>query len=102
LCAKYGIGGSGREKLRTTAHELIASIGERLGNERIVFYPGISYRNILKLKGYQETSEAVCTPPHDIPGKPIAAYLPAGKGSALLNDLMERSKEILKDHETKK
>jgi len=78
--------------------ELIAAISKDLGNDRISFYPGIAYRNILKLKDYIETSEAICTPPHDIPGRDISEYLPKGKGSELLNELMTRSQAILKDH----
>ena len=62
------------------------------------FIPGVSYRHILKLKGHEEALEAVCTPPHDIPGKPVAGYLPRGQGSDLLRDLMQRSEAILKDH----
>jgi 2,3-bisphosphoglycerate-independent phosphoglycerate mutase len=42
--------------------------------------------------------ETKTQPPHDIPDKPIADYLPTGPGSELLRDLMERSREILRDH----
>ena len=45
-----------------------------------------------------ESLEAICTPPHDIPGKPVAGFLPKGKGSRLLLDLMHRSEAVLKDH----
>ena len=38
------------------------------------------------------------TPPHDIPGKSIAEYLPRGKGSEYIRDLMTRSEAIFKDH----
>jgi len=78
--------------------ELIAAINQELGSDRIIFYPGIAYRNILKLKGYPETPEAICTPPHDIPGKDITSYLPKGRGSELLNELTTRSQAVLKDH----
>ncbi len=80
------------------SRDLILAIDKNLGNDHIKFFPGVSYRHILKLKGYEETVEAVCTPPHDITGKPVASYLPQGKGSKILNDLMRRSQSILSMH----
>jgi 2,3-bisphosphoglycerate-independent phosphoglycerate mutase len=41
---------------------------------------------------------ATCTPPHDIPNKAIAGFLPKGPGSDLLRDLMARSEFVLRDH----
>jgi 2,3-bisphosphoglycerate-independent phosphoglycerate mutase len=78
--------------------ELIAALNEALGSDSICFYPGVSYRHILKLKGAEATLEARCTPPHDIPDKPVADFLPRGWGSELLRELMERSRAVLKDH----
>ena len=83
-------------------HQLIATLNEKLGNENIHFYPGISYRNILKLKGAEDTALAFCTPPHDIPGKPIVGFLPSGKGSDLLLEIMQRSEAVFKDHPVNK
>jgi len=84
------------------AAQLVATLNEDLGNGRgggrIHFYPGVSYRHILKLGGAEETLKATCTPPHDIPGQPIADFLPQGPGSALLLDLMRRSEASLHDH----
>jgi 2,3-bisphosphoglycerate-independent phosphoglycerate mutase len=80
------------------AKELITALDAKLGNDLIEFYPGVSYRHILKLKGQEDALEAVCTPPHDISGRPVAGFLPQGKGSAVLRDLMTRSEEVLKDH----
>jgi 2,3-bisphosphoglycerate-independent phosphoglycerate mutase len=80
------------------AKELISTLNQSLGNEGIQFYPGVSYRHILKLKGSEETLSAICTPPHDIPDKPVKDFLPHGKGSEILKDLMKRSEAALKDH----
>jgi 2,3-bisphosphoglycerate-independent phosphoglycerate mutase len=80
------------------ARELIDALNESLGNERIQFYPGVSYRHILKLKGVEETLSAVCTPPHDIPDEPVRDFLPRGEGSQVLRELMKRSEAVLKDH----
>ena len=81
------------------AHALIAALNEKLGNDEIHFYPGVRYRHICKIKGHGDTLMAECTPPHDIPDKPIADFLPQGPGSDLLRDLMEKSKAVLKEHE---
>jgi 2,3-bisphosphoglycerate-independent phosphoglycerate mutase len=83
-------------------HQLMASLNEKLGNDKIHFYPGVSYRNILKLKDAEDTVLAFCTPPHDIPGKPVARYLPSGKGSGLLLELMKRSEAVFQDHPVNK
>ncbi len=80
------------------AQVLIAALDESLGSNKILFYPGLSYRHICKLKGRKDTLLATCTPPHDIPDKPIKEFLPKGPGSDLLRDLMKRSEEVLRDH----
>lgn len=80
------------------SRELIKAVDKALGSDEIRFYPGVSYRHILKLKNHEETLQTVCTPPHDIPGKPVADYLPKGPGSDTLRDLMARSEAVLKDH----
>ncbi len=80
------------------AQQLIGALNESLGNDRIHFYPGVSYRHICKLKGREDTLLATCTPPHDIPNKPIDEFLPEGPGSELLRNLMERSQAVLHEH----
>lgn len=76
--------------------ELVKALAQALNREGLTFYPGISYRHCLVWnKGELEVD---LTPPHDISGKPIRAYLPKGKRSEVLLDLMERSRAILKSH----
>jgi 2,3-bisphosphoglycerate-independent phosphoglycerate mutase len=84
------------------AHALVEALNKSLGSDEIHFYPGVSYRHICKIKGHTDTLQAACTPPHDIPNKPIAEYLPHGLGSDLLRDLMARSVEVLRDHPVNK
>ncbi|MFC1980724.1 cofactor-independent phosphoglycerate mutase [Chloroflexota bacterium] len=79
------------------AHALVAALNESMGSDEVQFYPGVSYRHICKLKG-DGTLQAVCTPPHDIPGKPVAEFLPHGPGSDILRDLMARSEVVFRDH----
>jgi len=78
--------------------ELITALNDSLGDDSIRFYPGVSYRHILKLKGREDALLAVCTPPHDIPDKPIKDFLPRGGGSEFLRELMERSEAVLRGH----
>jgi len=81
---------------------LISALNEVLGNGEVSFYPGVRYRHICKIRGRPETLLADCTPPHDIPERPIADYLPKGQGSEFLKELMARSEAVLKGHEINK
>ncbi|MFB3765562.1 MAG: cofactor-independent phosphoglycerate mutase [Methanotrichaceae archaeon] len=74
-------------------HELIKALKPLMPDGRI--YPGVSYRNLLILKAGEN---AICTPPHDITDKPIDDYLPRGKDSELLIELMEMAKPVLAAH----
>ena len=80
------------------AQALIASLNEKLGDDKVHFYPGVSYRHICKITGREDTLLANCTPPHDIPDKAIDDFLPKGPGSDLLRELMARSELVLRDH----
>jgi 2,3-bisphosphoglycerate-independent phosphoglycerate mutase len=80
------------------ARALIDFISQELGSEEVRFYPGKSYRNIMLL-GDAENMEVVTTPPHDISGQPVKKHLPKGKDARRLRDLMERSRQLLEDHE---
>jgi 2,3-bisphosphoglycerate-independent phosphoglycerate mutase len=80
------------------ANVLVAALNEKLGSDKVHFYPGVRYRHICKIKGHDYILLATCTPPHDIPNKSIAEFLPQGTGSEFLRDLMERSKAVLEGH----
>jgi len=90
----YSSGHIGTEEAKL----LIETLNEKLGSDTIAFFPGTNYRHICRIAGQEELLEASCTPPHDIPNKPIAEFLPRGPGSELLRDLMDRSRGILKSH----
>lgn len=81
------------------ASRLISSLQTELGGDDIRFFTGVGYRHICKLGGHMDTLDAICTPPHNIPGRRIKDYLPTGRGSKLLRDLMMRSKPVLSKHE---
>jgi len=78
------------------ARELITLVNEKLGNGRISFYPGVSYRHIMVWRG--GSPDVKTTPPHNIIGKPIKGYLPEGDGDQLLRGLMFDSLDLLDDH----
>ncbi len=80
------------------AKQLIGALNQGLGSGKIRFYPGVSYRHLCKISGREDTLLATCIPPHDIPNKPIAEFLPHGPGSDLLRNLMARSEDVLRDH----
>lgn len=84
------------------AAELIEYLNEKLSDERLSFYPGVSYRHLLKLKGGNKNLK--CTPPHDVPGTPVkdvlikATAADAGETASLLNNLILRSQDLLENH----
>lgn len=82
------------------AEELIDAIKNELDQEGLFFHPGISYRHLLVWSGGNK--DVVTTPPHDISGKVIDPHIPAGEGSDKLNELIIKSRKILKDHPVNK
>ena len=84
------------------ADELIHFLNEQLGSEQVHFYTGVSYRHLLVIKGGDK--RVACTPPHDVPLHPfrpllVKAEVPEAQATAdLLNELILRSQELLKNH----
>jgi 2,3-bisphosphoglycerate-independent phosphoglycerate mutase len=74
-------------------HELIKALKPLMPSSRL--FAGVGYRNLLILKAGET---AICTPPHDITDRPIDNYLPRGKDSKLLIELMEMAIPILAAH----
>lgn len=79
------------------AGALVKSLNEKLGSTEVVFHTGVSYRQLMIWRGGRR--EPDCTPPHDILGKDVTDYLPMGRGSEFLKDLMMRSVGVLEEHE---
>ena len=77
------------------AAELIGFLNEKLGNERVTFYPGVSYRHLLVIKN--GIKQLKCTPPHDVPGTPFRDVMieplteEAWTTAQLLHDLIIKS-----------
>lgn len=88
------------------AAELIHFLDKELNDGKVSFYPGVSYRHLLKLKNGDKRLD--CTAPHDVTGVPfkdvlIKAEVPDAQETAdYLNDLIIKSQELLKDHPVNK
>ncbi len=84
------------------AAELILAAQERLGNNRLQFYPGVSYRNLLVYRGHGQPApfspDTRTTPPHDLTDKTVLDDYPRGPGSDLLTQLMSDSVGIFAAH----
>ena len=88
------------------ARELIAALQAELGGREIgggvlEFHAGVQYRHILLWRGKTGSSSLAQTrtqPPHDIPDRPVAEYLPVGPAREWLVELMEASRSILATH----
>lgn len=84
------------------AEELILFLQKELGDDVVNFFPGVSYRHLMKVKGGNKLLN--CTPPHDVPGTPfrdvlIKAETPEAEAtSEKLNDLIIRSQALLAQH----
>ena len=82
------------------ASVLIETLNKEIRDERVKFYTGKSYRHLLLLKVShpQDYMKITTTPPHDIAGQEIKSYLPKGKDTVVLLDLIEKSRAILENH----
>lgn len=78
------------------AARIVLDMDKAIGTPEFQFYPGISYRHLLVWRNGKDTVET--TPPHDITGKPTAAYRIKGDGAEKLSGLMRISQVFLKDH----
>ncbi len=82
------------------AHALIADLAKELNTDTLQLYPGFSYRHILVWRNGELDFEL--TPPHDISDRKVTEYLPKGKNAHVLQEIMEKSEKILKDHPVNK
>ena len=83
------------------AKVLIEHLNDQLRSGQVAFYPGKSYRHIMIIQARQPEQYITIktTPPHDIMGRKINAYLPTGTRAQMLQKLMEQSRSLLAHHE---
>jgi 2,3-bisphosphoglycerate-independent phosphoglycerate mutase len=81
---------------------LLKTAQEKFGSERLQFCPGVSYRNLLLVRGAGGpppfSRDTQTTPPHDLTDKSVLDDFPRGLGSDLLNQLMSDSVREFADH----
>lgn len=84
------------------AAELIHFLDKELGSDTVKFYPGVSYRHLLVIKGGKKDFK--CTPPHDVPGTAFRDVLPrtnsveAKETADHVTELILKSQQLLADH----
>jgi len=78
------------------AATLIGELNSRSQFEQVRFHTGVGYRHLMVCPG---PLKVTTTAPHDILGKRVNRHLPSGKGSKLLRELIDRSRDILVEHE---
>ncbi|MDD8026973.1 MAG: cofactor-independent phosphoglycerate mutase [Acidobacteriota bacterium] len=89
LMDDYSAGHITSEDSRPMMEEIQAA----LGTAAIRFVPGISYRHLTIIRDFPRG--LLCTPPHDISGKPWEPHLPKGPGQEIVRSLMERARPVL-------
>ena len=84
------------------ADVLIQYLQEKLGSDKVCFHTGVSYRHLLVIKDGNKQLD--CTPPHDVPLQPFRPLLvkplqaEAEDTASLINELILKSQELLKNH----
>ena len=79
------------------ARELLGALAKVIDIPGFEFHAGVSYRNLLVYRG-KEDFAVTTRPPHEIPEESAVKWAPKGKGSEILNKIMDRSKEIFANH----
>jgi len=80
--------------------EIVQALQKELGTAEFEFHPGVSYRHLMVWRGGKDGMTV--TPPHDISGRAVQAYLPSGDGASVVNDIMRRSQQVMFNHPVNK
>lgn len=84
------------------AADLLRTVQEEIGGQRLHFYPGVSYRNLLVYRGAGHPApfsfHTRTTPPHDLTNQPVLDDYPRGPGSDILCQLMSESVGLFAEH----
>jgi 2,3-bisphosphoglycerate-independent phosphoglycerate mutase len=103
ILADYSAGHISERESKT----LMEFLNKKLGSDRVRFYHGKSYRNLVLFKTrspgeIKDLMKIACVPPHDITGKSMSKHLPKGRGAEILIKLMEESRNLLSGQEINK
>ncbi len=94
---------SGGQISQADAGAAIAHLNASLASDKVRFYPGVSYRNLLILSGPEFSAEVLCDKPDDNHGNMMAEHLPRAKTeagrhtAAVLCDLIARARTVLQE-----
>ena len=87
------------------ANDILKSVKDNFEESGFIeFYPGVSYRHLLVLRGATHSDRVLCTPPHNAINRKINSILVKavdnfGKFTAgLLNKTIMNSYKLLKNH----
>jgi 2,3-bisphosphoglycerate-independent phosphoglycerate mutase len=85
------------------ARGLLASLEQSVSDPSLEFHGGVSYRNLLLVRGSAErpvpfSNETRTRAPHDLTDLSVVDDFPRGPGSGLLVDLMAESLGVFQDH----
>lgn len=95
----HSSGHIGDKEARILLEEVRKALAPDPGTSPLTFYPGVSYRHLMAVRGLDFTGLKT-TPPHDIPEQPIKGYMPKGsKHAEMISGLILKSHEVLKAHE---
>ena len=90
---------------------LILYLQSQLKDDGVDFFPGVQYRHVLRLDGEKYSEDIILTPPHDQLDKPYKDFLAKPKKfddkkakmtAEYLNNIIERSHNLLIEHEINK
>jgi 2,3-bisphosphoglycerate-independent phosphoglycerate mutase len=101
----HSAGHISNEEAAELIRALDAELGGGQGPHPVRFYPGVSYRHLLVLRGGWAMPAVECAPPHDNVGGRVVDLLPRplDQGAALtaqrLNELYRRALPILESHQ---
>ena len=94
----HSAGHIGDKEARILLEEVRKVLAPDPGTTPLTFYPGVSYRHLMSVRGV-DFAGLKTTPPHDIPEQPIKGYMPKGKNAEMISELIIKSHAVLKDHE---
>ncbi len=96
---------SGGHIAQADAVSAVAALNASLGTDKIRFYPGVSYRNLLILSGPEFSDAVAYDKPDDNHGNAVADHLPCARTqagehtAAVLRDLIARAASVLAGRE---
>ncbi len=80
------------------AAKIVSDLGRELNSPEFDFHPGVSYRHLMVWRKGEKSVPLRTIPPHDITGRKIKEYLPAGEGQKDILALMAAGRKLLAGH----